>query len=60
MLGVTNPEIKTRLRSHYIGFTLNRYYEGIPEYERKLLYKEDKKGGPVRGLFARMPGIGET
>lgn len=60
MLGVTNPEIKTRLRPHYIGFMLNRYYEGISEYEHKLLYKEVKKSGPVGGLFARMPGIGET
>ena len=60
MLGVINPETKTHLRPHYIGFMLNRYYEGIPEYEHKFLYKEDKEGGPVRGLFAKMPGIGET
>lgn len=53
MLRVTDPETKTLSKA---PFTLDMYYEGMPEDELKFLFLEGKKEGLVTVLFTGMPG----
>lgn len=53
ILRLINPETKTFPRLQQIGFTLNMYYERMPESWHNLLYLEDKKDRPAPEFFGK-------